>query len=365
MKHREYRVLHVLNNLGSGGAETFIMNVYRKIDRNKIHFDFLIRSNKNGHYITEIISMGGQIFQMHEFPRHILKNYSELKNFFKKHSHEYDAIHVHANSLLYIKPLQLAKKYGIPCRIIHSHNVNSANIPLAKLIHLINKYRIDEYVTQKYACSVDAGKWMFLSDDYRVIKNGIDLEVFKFNSEKRNAIREYYQIGNKKVIGHVGRFSKQKNHQFLVEIFYQFQKTEPDSVLMLVGEGENKASIKELVISLGIDDKVIFVGTVTNVQDYLSAMDVFLLPSFYEGWPVAIMEAQASGLPCVVSKTVPESALKNSNNVRLSLEDGHLMWIEALNRYTRISNCSNELLEYDTTVVARELMTLYSSFLEN
>lgn len=156
------RVLHVLNNLGSGGAESFVMNLYRNIDRSLVQFDFLIRSRENGSMVDEIRKLGGKIYIQPNFPRNILQNYKALDEFLKCHAKEYKAIHVHANALVYVKPLQLAKKYGIPCRIIHSHNTNSS----AEFIHKFNRRRIDEWVTDRFACSDLAGSGCFQGKIY-------------------------------------------------------------------------------------------------------------------------------------------------------------------------------------------------------
>ncbi|WP_010200274.1 glycosyltransferase [Bacillus sp. m3-13] len=208
MKNKPIRVLHVLNGLGSGGTESFIMNIYRNIDRSKVQFDFLIRSTKDNLLKNEIEKLGGKVYITSEFPRHFIKNYREINEFFKRNK-DYNIVHVHANALMYVKPLKIAKKYGVNCRIIHSHNTQTANNPLYKYIHHWNKRFISEQATDFFACSKMAGDWMF-NNSYKVINNAIDVNKFQFNEEKRKKVRELFKLENKFVIGHIGRFTYQK-----------------------------------------------------------------------------------------------------------------------------------------------------------
>lgn len=353
------RVLHVLNNLGSGGAESLLMNVYRKIDKSKLQFDFLIRSDKNGPIVDEIISMGGHVYQIADYPKHFFKNRKELKIFFKNHS-EYDIIHVHANSLIYVKPLFAAKRAGISCRIIHSHNVNTAGtFPFLKQIHSINKKRINKIVTHRFACSKPAGKWMFGENSFEIIDNGIDLGRYSFDPVKRIQLREKYNIQKSFVIGNVGRFSPQKNHSFIIRLFAKYIEVNPNARLMLVGEGELLGEIQELAKQLGVFDKIDFIGAVSNVEDYLSAMDVFLFPSIYEGLGMSFIEAQAIGLPCVVSSNVPPEAFYNKNCKCLSLDGSMDDWINALKSCGERQESSDALLKYDINRVAKKLENFY------
>jgi len=354
------RVLHVLNNLGSGGAESFIMNIYRKIDREKIQFDFLIRSDKNGSYVQEIKRMGGRIYQIAEYPRHFLKNRKELKVFFKEH-HEYKIIHVHANALIYIEPLIFAKKSGVNCRIIHSHSIKTAGrIPLLQQIHLWNKARIGNLATHFWACSDLAGKWMFGETAYEIINNGINLETFHFDEIKREQVRQNYQIErNTFVIGHVGRLSLPKNHKFLFEVFAKYQEQNPDTKLMLVGDGELKEQLQQLAIQFNISEKIIWVGAVNNVSDYLSAMDLFLFPSLYEGFPVSLIEAQAIGLPCIVSASITSGIVLNQNCHRIPLNEKVNTWVKAIYEAQRCEINVDALEQYDSSYVAKKLEALY------
>lgn len=352
------RVLHVLNNLGSGGAESFVMNVYRNIDRSKVQFDFLIRSKENGAILKEIERMGGKVTILPSFPTQFLANYKELDRYLKVHAKEYKAIHVHANSLVYVKPLALGKKYGIEKRIIHSHNTRSA----AGFLHRMNINRIDKWVTDRFACSNMAGDFMFPNKEFRFIPNGIELEKFRFSQETRERIRAKLEIGDTTtLIGHVGRFSYQKNHEKLLDIFTDYHKLNPSSKLMLIGDGEEKEKIHNLVLKKGIKDHVIFAGVVSNVNEYLSAMDVFCLPSYYEGLAIVLIEAQAASLPCIASSsTSPESNC--GNVVYKSLEESPSSWASSI--YKMIVNGRHEsdkekMARFDIRAVARSLEVFY------
>ena len=353
------RVLHVLNNLGSGGAESIVMNIYRKLDRNKVQFDFLIRSKKNGPLVDEIKSLGGRIYYTSEYPKHFLKNERELKRFFNEHS-EYSVIHIHANSLMYIQPLILAKRYRIPCRIIHSHSVTvGSRLSFLKQIHYFNRKYVKQHATHRFACSEAAGVWMFEKDTFEIINNGIDLDRVKFRQARREQIRKKYNLENAFVIGNVGRFSHPKNHAFMIRLFAKYAISHSDARLLLVGDGELFEDIQVLAKKLNVIEKITFAGTVSNVEDYLSAMDVFLFPSLYEGLPVALIEAQAIGLPCVFSNTITSTAILNNNCRCISLDSPMDEWVNALNENNGFIKPSELLTKYDINSVAKELEVFY------
>lgn len=317
------RVLHVLNGLGHGGAEAFVMNMYRNMDREKVQFDFLVRSEDNSNYEEEVKRLGGKIYITASFPKNIIKNWMETVSFFRTHQ-EYDVVHVHANSLLYLLPLKLAKRYGVKCRIMHSHSTRSEK-KFYSFIHNFNKKRVKRYVTDCFACSKKAGKWMF-DCQFEVVKNAIDTKKYIFNEDMRNKIRNELAISNKYVIGHVGRFTYPKNHRFILEIFEKILKYRNDVILVLVGDGELKEEIEEKAKAKGIFNEIIFTGNKENVCDYLNAFDVFLFPSNFEGLGIVVIEAQASGLPCLVSDVIPEEAIITENVTKKSLNDSSEEW---------------------------------------
>lgn len=324
------RVLHVLAGLNSGGTESFIMNVYRNINRNEIQFDFLLRQDSDPCTVKEVVAMGGRIYTLPHFPKKILGNYLELKRFFKERSAEYKAIHVHCNSLSYIAPLLEAKKYGINRRIVHSHNTQGANFRFVEYIHKINKARIKNLATDRFACSRLAGDWMF-NDSFQVVNNAIDVNKFKFNLQSREQTRDELAIDGKFVIGHIGRFVEQKNHELLISIFHKVSTLDDDAVLLLIGEGPLQSKIRSRVESEGLSEKVIFTNTRKDIANLLSAMDVMVLPSKFEGLGIVLVEAQASGLKAITSKDVVPLEARTTNLLEyLSLDDSVDLWADKI-----------------------------------
>ena len=356
------RVLQVLGNLGYGGIESFIMNVYNNINHDKIQFDFLVRSDDNGDKVQQIESMGGKIFFSPDFLRHPLKNYKYVKNFFDKHSEEYNAIHIHCNSFIYPLPVKLAHKHKIKTIILHSHNTCNHGAPIT-LYHKINEKRYDKYLDYRFACSEAAGRWMFGNKSFSVIRNGIDLEIFTIDSAESSALRQKLDISDTDlVIGHVGRFAEQKNHEFIIDLFKELHFRSNSYKLLLVGDGELKKSIEDKVKECGLSGSVIFTGPVNNVQDYMQAMDLFILPSLFEGLPVTGVEAQACGLPCIFSDAITEEVKIADNVTFISLEDKK-RWIDSAETMIIRPKTDNSKqirsAGYDIKETAKKLEKLY------
>lgn len=338
------RVLHVFGGLGTGGTESLIMNWYRNIDREKIQFDFLVRS-PDDHCLAEIEALGGRVFYTASFPRHFLKNYRQTKEILARK--EWDVIHVHGNAAIYMLPLKLAKKYGYACRIMHSHNVRTKK-NVYSLLHACNSKQIAEYATHNLACSAAAGEWMFADCSYGILHNAIDMEAYRFDSEARQEIRTAYGLGDKCVIGHVGRFVSQKNHSFLLESFKFFKNHCLNSVLMLVGDGELEPEVKAKAEALGLTDSVLFLGRRSDVGRLMSAMDLFVLPSVYEGLGIVLVEAQCSGLPCVVSEEAYNGEVEVYPELMsvLPLSDGPEKW--AAHIYQKARNTAERNVDLET-----------------
>ena len=318
------RVLHVITGMGSGGAESMIMNWYRQIDKTKVQFDFLLRSQENI-YANEIEKMGGKVYYMPEFPKMYFSNLVNTYNFFKTHHKEYSIIHVHANALIYTSALLIAKHFGIECRIMHSHSTSTKS-KLFLPIHKINKLRIKRLANHFFACSKEAGQWCF-NGDFTVINNGIDVEKFKYSQVDRENIRQEFNIDLKaKVYCHIGRFLEVKNHGFLLEVFEKIYKEDNNSVLILVGTGPLKEKYINIVKNMSCCNNVIFAGVRPDVYKILSASDTLIFPSFYEGVSVAVIETQANGLYSVVSDVLPNEVKLTDNLVFLSLNDGVDAW---------------------------------------
>ena len=300
------RVLQVATYMGRGGLESMIMNYYRHIDREKVQFDFLVHRQERAAFDDEIESLGGRIYRL---PRLVpwSKSYlSALNRFFEEHP-EYKVVHVHQDCLSSVI-LKAAQQHNIPVRIAHSHNANQDR-NLKYPIKLWYKRFIPQYATNLFACGKDAGDWMFGGASYQIINNAIDVAAYTYDPTKRQEMRRQLGLENDFTIGHVGRFNQPKNHPFLIDIFAALLKKEPNAVLLLAGGGEGMSQIREKAQKLGIAEHVHFLGVRSDVADLMQAMNVFVFPSLYEGLPVTMVEAQAAGLPCIISDKVPPECI--------------------------------------------------------
>lgn len=317
------RVLQVVTHMNRGGLETMLMNYYRHIDRTQVQFDFLTHRNYDGDYGEEIKSLGGQIYHMPVLNPFSLRYRTALGNFFDTHP-EYKIIHVHQDCMSSVI-LKEAQKHNISVRIAHSHTSNQDK-DFKYLIKLWYKQFISKYATHLFSCGDEAGRWMFNGAKYKVLNNAIDAQEYSFNSKKRDIIREKIGINDETlIIGHVGRFSPTKNHSFLIDVFYEVCKWK-EARLLLLGDGELRNEMETKVKKIGLSDKVIFFGVQSNISSYLQAMDVFVFPSIYEGLPVTLVEAQAAGLPCLISDKVPIECKKTDLVQQVPLSDGAEKW---------------------------------------
>ncbi|MCM3386843.1 glycosyltransferase family 1 protein [Ureibacillus chungkukjangi] len=346
------RVLHVVGRMDRGGIETLIMNLYRNVDRTKVQFDFLCHYGREADYNEEIRSLGGRIYEMpviksttKTYYHKVFQYIRALDSFFKEHK-EFKVIHGHMTNTASIY-MPIAKKYGIDCRIAHSH-LNRARKGLSGVITNILQLSINRVATDYFSCSNKAAEWLFShnainSDKFKIINNAIDTNAFRFNQSTREEIRNKFNLKNKTVIGHVGRFYYEKNHEFLLKIFNSILNNNPASVLMLIGDGVLKDSIEERVKELKIEDNVLFLGSRDDVNKLMQAMDVFVMPSHFEGLPVVGVEAQASGLPCFFSDNLTKELDITGNVNYLSLNKGPSEWA------TEILNLTMNFKRTDTT----------------
>lgn len=362
---KKIRVLHVFRNMNLGGSQAFVMNIYNKINRERVQFDFLV--SEDGAYDKEIQSLGGKIYKIPYLTQVGQKKYSkELKNFFLEHK-DYNIVHSHLNQISGIV-LEAAKKAGIKNRIAHSHSTNNRNNLIVRLYKQYLQGKINGNATKLFACSEKAAKWLYKSKykEAKIINNGIDLKKYDFSEEKRKRIRKELNIEKDIiVIGHVGRLDHAKNHLFLLDIFYQYLNLNPKSILLLVGDGDNKKRIEEKAEKLGIGNKIIFIGAKKAI-DYYNAMDIFVFPSLYEGFGMVLIEAQASGLYCLSSDRVPKETNATGKCYFMSLEKNEKEWAKKIEETINLSK--NEKRKntvpsdkYDIEVVAEELENLYIS----
>lgn len=300
------RILHVFGTLNRGGAETLVMNIYRNIDRSKIQFDFVVHHEEEGAYEEEVRKLGGKVYRVPNYKGTNHFAYKKAWDKLLKDHPEYKIIHCHKESIVALV-MDEAKKNG---RIAIAHSHNTQNIPgfKGKVMDVLNK-NVDAKADYRFACSVDAGYWMFGRDkDFTVIDNGIEVENFTYKPQIREKIREKLGFSDKKVLGHIARFNKQKNHSFLIDIFADLVREDDNYLLVLAGVGDLKEEIEKKVRDLGIEDKVIFLGSIGYVNELLQAIDIFILPSLYEGLAVSTIEAQAAGLKCLLSDTIDKNS---------------------------------------------------------
>lgn len=358
------RVLQIVDNMNAGGIQSFIMNVYRRINRDNIQFDFLL-CKLNPLYGNEIEELGGKIYYIPARSKGLLANRKALNDFFKNHT-EYQTVHLHESSLSYIEPLIAAQKAGVKNRIIHSHSTKVKGSRLHRVLHKFNQRRIHSVATEYVACGEAAADWMYgdsrIRKDVKIIYNGIDVAKFGYNKKNRDAVRKELGVEGKFVIGHAGRFEPVKNHVFLLDIFAEVKKKEEKSVLLLAGTGRLVENIKDRANQLGIRDSVQFLGVRNDLDRIYQAMDCFVLPSLYEGFPVTIIEAEASGLPCVMSSTVTREACLKKNVLIEDLESDTKAWArKILDSTNRV--CDNAILYekgFDIHSTVESLTKLYS-----
>ena len=312
------------------------MNYYRNIDKDKIQFHFLCDEDSTNIPYEEIEKMGGKVIIIPPYQR-LFEYQKELYRIFKENN--YKIVHSHISTLS-VFPLRIAKKAGVPIRIAHSHSTSNKKEWKRNLIKNILRPFSKLYANQFFACSELSGRWLFgekafKNDKIKIINNAIDLEKFKFNKEKRNEIRKKLKIDeNIILVGHIGRFVTQKNHEFLIDVFNEIIKKRKqenfDSKLILIGQGNLKENIIEKIKYLGLQDYVIFTGQTTNVSDYYNAMDIFVLPSLYEGLPVVGIEAQANGLLCEFSTDMTKETKVLNTTKFISLKETAKKWAEII-----------------------------------
>ena len=321
------RILHIIGIMNRGGAEAMIMNLYRNIDRTKIQFDFVENEGEEAAFDHEIQELGGRIYRC---PRYRGKNHPAYTkwwhNFFKTHRGEYPIVHGHIGSTAAIY-LSIAKRYGA-YTVAHSHSAGVGSA-MYRMFAYPTRYVADHF----FACSTDAGISRYGkkvgndSERCHVLNNAVDARKFVYNANVRKQVRDALSISKDTlVVGHVGRFVDAKNHLFLIDVFHQIHAHNRNSVLLLVGDGELRPQIEAAISQKDLNNAVVMTGVQSNVWDYYQAMDVFLMPSLYEGLPVSMVEAQTAGLPCCVSTGVPrESAITDLVQFR-SLEDSPEQW---------------------------------------
>lgn len=325
------RVLHVIGAMDRAGAETAVMNWYRNVDRDRLQFDFLVHEEHECDYDQEIRELGGLIHRVPRFTGLNLVSYRKAVGKVLDEHPEYAIVHGHIGSSAAVY-LSEAKKRG-RVAIAHSHSQKLSDFKQRIMFDSVSyptRFIADDFL----ACSIEAGlarfgKWVVGSDRFHVIANGVNLDEYACDPDEHNRAKERFGWSRNVVMGHVGRFVYEKNHEFLLRVFAEFRKKEPRGLLVLVGKGELEEELRAFAAQLGVSDAVCFFGSTDSVPAVLKAFDVFVFPSFHEGLAIAAIEAQACGIPCVLSEGLPESACIAQSNKRLSLGAGPVAWATA------------------------------------
>lgn len=339
--NKQKRLLCIVSSMNAGGAETFMMKIYRALDKTKFQIDFLVFIQEEGFYDKEILSMGGKIYYSIPKSNGFIKSFITIKEIVKREKYDY-VMRVAQHSISSFD-LLAAKQGGARTLVYRSSNSSTGGGRVDRILHILFKPLAKFIPTIKIAPSTEAAEFVFgknciKNGNAHIIKNAISLENYLFNDESRNKIRKELGIDDKFVVGHVGRFNKQKNHSFLIDVFLEIHNKKEDSVLLLVGKGELEDEILEKIKKLNLNNRVIFTGVRDDVPKIMMAMDVFVFPSFFEGMPNSVIEAQATGLKCVVADTITKEAQITGLVCYKSLLTSPEEWADASTDHIEILN---------------------------
>ncbi len=362
------RILQITGIACRGGVESAVMNWYRKIDREKFQFDFLIDGYGPSVLDEEIARLGGMTHKTAGYRKNIIATmldvYRTVKTF------RYDIVHCHMSTLtpFYLFPAWLA---GAKVRIAHSHGGGSPEEGVRYLLKLLLRPLAGLFATDLAACSRNAGLWMFgarKEKTVQIFRNAIDLTKFCWRPERRESLRRKLALEGRTAVGHAGRFMTPKNHRFLLEIFEEIKKQDDRAILLLAGDGPLRASFEEKVRKLGLQDSVVCLGARADVADLMQAMDILIFPSLYEGLGMAVVEAAACGLPCLASCAVPEEAVFSPVGRRISLQKSAWEWAryaeELLKQGRQDGRKHVRAAGFDIDTQIAELERVYSQYAE-
>ena len=320
------RVLHILQRMEAGGTQALLMNIYRKIDRTKVQFDFLVEYPDKQFYDDEIKEFGGKVYYSTVRKDFNLPKFSNMLKKILMYEYPYKIVHMHTYSIGYFC-LKVARQCGVPVRIAHSHNNETVHdIKYLPKLALQKIYTI--YATDLFACSEEAGKYLFKDKPFHVLKNAIDSEKFIADEKIRKDIRRELGLEGRFVVGHVGRLHPQKNHEDLIDVFNEIKKRESNAEMILVGTGPLEEKIKSKVAEMRLSKSVYFLGNRKDMNRIFHAMDVFVFPSLFEGLGIVAIEAQAAGIPIVCSEGLPPETNITPIYRKLMLSDGAEKWAD-------------------------------------
>ena len=358
------RVLHILQRMEAGGTQALLMNIYRKIDRSKLQFDFLVVYSEKQFYDDEVLNLGGKIYRStFREDLNLLKFCKYLNSFFREHNTEYDIVHVHAYTIGYFC-LKYAEKWGIPVRIAHSHS-NAVSKDFTRFFKYPMKKLFLIHANEYFACSKEAGDFLFGNKGFKILNNSIDSKKFIYNDDNREQFRKQLGIDDCFVIGHVGRFHIEKNHKFLLEIFNEILKINSKAKLLLTGSGPLEKEIREIVRQKNLEDAVIFLGNRNDMENVFHALDIFVLPSSFEGLGIAAIEAQAAGIPSICSDGLPEIANISPLFYKVSLRKNAAEWAQVCIQAAGNKYAHMDMHEYvinagfDIDVTSKEVQQFY------
>lgn len=335
------KVLHLLNSLNYGGAERFLLNLSKHVDKEKFKFDILVR-DENNPMAPFFYELGDDVVVAPDFPKHSLNHYRYMKKFVKKN--DYDWVHIHANSLIYTLPFKLFSSSNV---LLHSHSSYSTNM-VVKKIHNINKKKYLKSIEVSIACSDAAGEWMFGNNQFEIIYNGIETERFKYNFEARKKTRKKLQVMESEVlIGTIGRLSEVKNFGFAIDLIKKLNlNSETNYKLFIVGDGELREELQTNIDEQNLNNTVMLLGNRDDVPDLLSAFDIYIQPSWFEGFPFTVIEAQMSNLPTILSDNITEESRIIKDVRFVSLSD-RKKWLETIEKYSKNNKNREDYLEVD------------------
>lgn len=312
-----------------GGIETWIKNLADHIDRTAFHFSFIDLTAPDAHpcFYEELKALGADFYKITPRSSSVIQNRKELDKLFTEH--HFDILHFNAVTLSYVLPVEIALKHG--CKVVvHSHSSGVDSKSVTAVLHKLNKAFLSFCPIKRVAVSELAGKWLFGKREFNILYNGIDTERFGFNAEARDRIREQLHCENKILIGHVGAFLPVKNHRFILEVFKTLKRKLPNAALCLLGDGPIRRDIEKMAAEKGLEEDVIFCGNRKNVQEYYAAMDLFLFPSLYEGFPISVIEAQCEGLSCVISDAITKEVVLKKSTKQIPLSSDVTEWVKAV-----------------------------------
>lgn len=353
------KVLHIGLDAARGGIESFLMSLQQNISADGIIFDY-VSYVPHPAFESELKSFDSKIYAIGDRSR-VGSYWRSLREIY---SNQYDFVHIHKNSALDPVPFLCAKFSGVPRIVAHSHNTDPGFGTAKKIVHGVGTQIINHVSTDFFACSQMAADWLFgsKSRESKIIWNGVDTARFKFDAIERHQLRRRLGLEDAVLVGCVGRLVEQKNHKFLLELFAKMAVLDPRAHLLLLGAGPLKNELVAIAESMGMESRITFLGAVDNVGAYLSAMDLLVMPSLYEGLPIAAIEAQMAGLPVVMSDSITSEAVINENVVRLPLSMSATEWAHCCvcaAHDSRIVMTEEKLRRYDAAATAADLKDFY------